>query len=1372
MKSPFSSPFFKRKRKSIELQKVSRRSLLSNNGEDDDSDYEHEASNSKEPVSVYLRIKPIPAVDEECVCAKNDTSVVLKPPQASSSRPKSAENKYSFSKIFKSPCSQKRIFQEIAQPIVKDVLEGKNGLIFCYGITNSGKTFTMEGGQSDPGILIRCLDLIFSSIYDQQAKRFIFKPNKKNGFELQDDRSANEDLKAWRTGKREGKKQVQFSLTENTEAPSCDVPKIQVDQDTAYSVFVSYIEIYNEQVFDLLQEGPTDSSKRRDAKKLVNDSDACMFVKGQTEVEVKSTTEAYEVLKQGQSNRQVASTRLNYTSSRSHSIFNIRVVQAPLDEEGESVLMSSKYIRAAQLSLVDLAGSERYSRTQSTGQRLKEAGSINTSLMTLHTCMEMLRRNQTSTRGGTKIVPYRNSKLTHLFKTYFEGNGKVAMIVCINPGAEDYDETVHVLKFATITQDVRTAKTRVAKWNTGLTPGRGYANKLLKQMKDNLTEEEIDVLEKSGLIFSGDGDAGDAHNCDGISIPSSGILAQRSEEIRNDLMVYEKMQEDKWDKQMKMMEETEKLCRQMLLDRNDMLNSLQTADGAGKEKALNSIKKSMEDQNEEIETLRGMLEPLKDENESKDREVKKLFRQITGKEKEVAALSKLLAVADVKIEELNEQTERLQCELQEEMNLNKTLREELAYASSGLEINNQRHDRASSRDMVLKDKKIKRLERELDTAASDYSALEEEVIALRTEFAGKRYQHYQRSVTTTPSSDKRRLEGEISTLERQIESLNEEVCAKNTEINALKEQVSNFKRSSLGEPGRPTRDEELAGLESELSEAKEMCKHHDHELNTVKRSLEKKNEEVKYLKTRNRELEIALEDDHATLKSELAANTLELKNKDLELRRLQRKLGDVQEEMNGLKDKMAEESGRAADIASARDRAETSERETSRVQRELNRKIEENDQLKAEIEVLEKNLISTNSRREREMTGLRDKIANQYRCEKQNWLEGMQTNLDEEMNLMQDKLSTEYQQKVLLANKIKALKQLLEDDNLNISYTAPHRHLNRSSSKKKPLRRVSSAHQVDDLMTSSRIVYDAHNTSHISDGGGGLLNRSCSAPTTPVMRKKRYWWQRTPTVARKGGEGSGSGVKASKSKSKKNKRLVDAVPSGGKAVASRPGGKLTLDHVPAENADTGTLLKPHIGPSVKAETPVVENFLDKNKNLKVNNYVLNHQEKRGKNIFTKLFKGNVAKSISNKGFSVTFTDAELMKMTDPLEENLQHNDESFTSERKRKLEDMYPYISETETELDTSDEANSDSIKRRCAVGINNNANSGVRPSYYHIETPDHPHRQRPTPAPRPDARIAYDEHAPRTTRTPATGTRLPSGRHSTRSSSKPKWRF
>uniref|UniRef100_A0A8D2MQC1 Kinesin-like protein n=1 Tax=Zonotrichia albicollis TaxID=44394 RepID=A0A8D2MQC1_ZONAL len=326
-----------------------------------------------------------------------------------------------------------------------------------YGVTGSGKTHTMTGSPGDGGLLPRCLAMIFNSIGPFQAKRFVFKLDDKNGVDVQSEvealleRQRREALPTPKTpaGKRQPDPEFadMIAVQDHCRAQ-------EVDEDNVYGVFVSYIEIYNNYIYDLLEEAPCDSIKPKppQSKILREDQNHNMYVTGCTEVEVKSTEEAFEVFWRGQKKRRIANTQLNRESSRSHSVFIIKLAQAPLDADGDNVLQEKEQITLSQLSLVDLAGSERTNRTKAEGNRLREAGNINQSLMTLRTCIEVLRENQLY--GTNKMVPYRDSKLTHLFKNYFDGEGKVRMIVCVNPKAEDYEESLQVMRFAEMTQEV------------------------------------------------------------------------------------------------------------------------------------------------------------------------------------------------------------------------------------------------------------------------------------------------------------------------------------------------------------------------------------------------------------------------------------------------------------------------------------------------------------------------------------------------------------------------------------------------------------------------------------------------------------------------------------------------------------------------------------------------------------------------------------------------------------------------------------------------------------------------------------------------------------------------------------------------------
>lgn len=465
----------------------------------------------KDPVEVYCRIRPLGDNEEEsCVQIISDTVLQLTAPKNSAGFKSGhrLETQHTFKKVYDEKTTQKVLFDSVAFPVVDDLIHGKNGLIFTYGITGSGKTHTMTGSPSDSGLLPRCLDVIFNSIGELQASKYVFKPDKANGIEIQSEHEAKlEKEQQDREAALQAPPPTPGSRNRNADNEFSDVIRVpetgiinEVDDDNSYAVFVSYFEIYNNYIYDLLDEAPVDPicPKPPASKNLREDTNRNMYVSGVTEVEVKSTEEAYGVFWKGQKKRRVANTLLNRESSRSHSVFAIKLVQGPLDPDGEEVLQDKDQIAVSTLSLCDLAGSERTNRTKSGGDRLREAGNINASLMTLRTCMEMLRENQGTVENGMapKIVPYRDSKLTHLFKNFFDGEGKVRMVVCLNPNADDYDESVHVMKFAEVTQDVVIARSQAIRFDTGLTPGRRRANQMYKEALAHVEENGGDNSEK------------------------------------------------------------------------------------------------------------------------------------------------------------------------------------------------------------------------------------------------------------------------------------------------------------------------------------------------------------------------------------------------------------------------------------------------------------------------------------------------------------------------------------------------------------------------------------------------------------------------------------------------------------------------------------------------------------------------------------------------------------------------------------------------------------------------------------------------------------------------------------------------------------
>ncbi|KAF0480374.1 kinesin-domain-containing protein [Gigaspora margarita] len=380
--------------------------------------------------------------------------------------------KYMFTKVFNERTSQKRFFLETTLPLVKGVLNGTNGLVFAYGVTNSGKTYSIQGTRNEEGILPRTLDTIFNSIKNLESEAqikpvrynevenyngnetsvppiIISKSHMENPFVLSDSNSSSN-----KNNSAEIEDSDALDLTHKL-----DNIVVDVDEQFRYAVWVSYVEIYNEKIYDLLEDPGSAKQPESKRKALIVKNDkrtGNKYLSDIKEVRIRNVEEGYAVLKQGMKNRQIFSTLANETSSRSHCIFMIKVIKIPHDKDNATEL-SSSFVVTSRLSIVDLAGSERTKNVQTTGTRLKEAGNINRSLMVLGQCLEILRANQTRPKGQKHIlVPYRHSKLTELFQSSF-ADGESVMIVNINPVDTGFDENMQVMKFSAVAKDVCTS---------------------------------------------------------------------------------------------------------------------------------------------------------------------------------------------------------------------------------------------------------------------------------------------------------------------------------------------------------------------------------------------------------------------------------------------------------------------------------------------------------------------------------------------------------------------------------------------------------------------------------------------------------------------------------------------------------------------------------------------------------------------------------------------------------------------------------------------------------------------------------------------------------------------------------------------------
>lgn len=446
-----------------------------------------------------MRIRPPHAAStprEPYIEILNQTEVLLAPPSGSSNfGSQDSSAKYKFTRVYGPEASQKDFFHGTTLPLVGDLLEGKSSLCFAYGVTASGKTYTVQGGldtaqgggSMDPGLLPRTMDVLFNSMGHSQTEMRV-RPTRLTAVELApliSEPSTFIQRCSFSDGQlREANQQI---LKDDTILP--------VDSQSEYGIWISYAEVYNEKVYDLLDShasiltssssGATFQSftaniaeqvksaaqilhskashsggviKRKPLVLKHDKSNGNKYVHGLTEIRVKSAEEAKLLLRHGQIHRTVFSTMANRTSSRSHGIFTIKVLRISKNASASDNPLA--HATVSRLSIVDLAGSERTRNTQTTGERLKEAGNINKSLMVLGQCMEVLRKNQEGKERGRKpgLVPFRHSKLTELFQSFFTGEGKTVMIVNVNPCDTGFEENSHVMKFSAVASEVATIR--------------------------------------------------------------------------------------------------------------------------------------------------------------------------------------------------------------------------------------------------------------------------------------------------------------------------------------------------------------------------------------------------------------------------------------------------------------------------------------------------------------------------------------------------------------------------------------------------------------------------------------------------------------------------------------------------------------------------------------------------------------------------------------------------------------------------------------------------------------------------------------------------------------------------------------------------
>ena len=350
---------------------------------------------SSTAITTFLRLRPSKhgsgyfAVDPS---APNKVEVSVPPEEAAGLHVNHKRNqwKFSFDGVLETRATQEEVFERVAEPVVASVFEGYNGTVFAYGQTGSGKTFTLTGGVNafgERGIIPRTLSALFA--------------------------------------------------------------RIAADTEAEYTVRISYLEIYNETGFDLLDSrqaavqskghgnlAHADLAQLARVQGVTEDADGSVRLKGLSSHVVGSEEAALNLLFVGDTNRAVSETSMNAVSSRSHCVFTVALEARP---------HGSSTVRRSKLHLVDLAGSERVGKSGASGTTLNEAIHINSSLFQLELVIMALHERQTA---SSRHVPYRNSMLTSVLRDSLGGNCKTVMVATVHPAVSHTDESISTCKFA------------------------------------------------------------------------------------------------------------------------------------------------------------------------------------------------------------------------------------------------------------------------------------------------------------------------------------------------------------------------------------------------------------------------------------------------------------------------------------------------------------------------------------------------------------------------------------------------------------------------------------------------------------------------------------------------------------------------------------------------------------------------------------------------------------------------------------------------------------------------------------------------------------------------------------------------------------
>ena len=492
---------------------------------------------------------------------------------------------FTFDHTYDYRATQELIFSQTALPILESIMEGYNGTIFAYGQTGTGKTFTMEGNdnETDKGIIPRSIDWIFNNIKNYPAQQFLVR--------------------------------------------------------------VSFVEIYNEEVRDLL-------SKVKRQKLNVREKDKVFYVENVTVIQAENSQMTLDIMKAGRVNRATGATKMNPGSSRSHSIFSITVESSTMDEAGEA------HYKVGKLNLVDLAGSERQSKTESTGERFIEATKINLSLTCLGSVINKL------VSGKSQYIPYRDSKLTMLLQDSLGGNTKTVMIANVGPADYNYDETLNTLWYASRAKKIKN-KPRI---------NEDPKDALLRQYQEEieLMKKKLMAMGKGDLVMQISGKSGGGKNI----VNEEKQIQKALEEMENERRQFKKQSEDAINKIKEQKDKSEKEKAKLIaeIEKKNEENNIKKREGEELIAKYKKIKSQMikgDDTQKKVKEQEIQIKRQREELEIKKREEQRLKEIQEEKEKNTFDLKKKYDTKKQNIDDLNDKIGRVQAQLEAKKRENK-----------------------------------------------------------------------------------------------------------------------------------------------------------------------------------------------------------------------------------------------------------------------------------------------------------------------------------------------------------------------------------------------------------------------------------------------------------------------------------------------------------------------------------------------------------------------------------------------------------------------------------------------------------------------------------------------------------------------------